>query len=301
MRRRRRRKTHWSIWLLLIGLLAIAVVTLFLIHRGAKVQGPDDSSAGTTSVIDTTPTSSSGTYAASGKANDPDGEALTVKVYLTLQSKQRFVRELKITGSSVRMIVDSGTYTKAGSHITMHSTQAVVFQYASQDRMAARIPSRKSRYGASHSAYPDYLTAVLNNQLTTSAGKPSHYHYVDTSLKLTVSGAVVPTVSEAIDEQAAVETSTSHSSHAVFDTTASSAAQSSDSSSDSSSAQSSSASASSHLSVEQAQALIDAQYPPSDYTSTAMGEQNGTFSFVVINRTTHENQTVTVTPDGTVE
>lgn len=297
MRRRRRRKTHWSIWLLLIGLLAIALVTLFLIHRGAKVQGPNDTSIGSTNVIDTTPTTSAGTYTASGSATDPDGEALTVKVYLTLTSKHRFSRELKIQGDSVRMIVDAGTYAKTAHTLKLHSTNAVVFQYQSVNHMNNQMPSRKSRYGTNHSAYPAYLTNVLNNTISTKGAAPSAYAYGNKHLKLTISGAVVPSVNEAIDEQAEIQSrSTASTAQAASATSNSSAA-----SSVASASSASSASSSSHLSVEQAQALIEAKYPPSDYTTTAMGEQAGTFSFVVINKQTRQNQTVTVDQDGTIQ
>jgi hypothetical protein len=286
-------------------IVAIAATTLFLIFRGAKVSGPDDQNTNSvTKVIDTTPTASStktisGTWTADGKAEDPDGEALKVQVYLHLKANGHFQRELVIQGDSVRTIVDSGTYSGSKTY-KLKSHQAVIFTYASKKAQRHQNAKTTTQYGSDYAAYPSYLKTVLNNRVSKTS-----YRYVDTKLTLSSTTHTVPTIDAAINDQAnttsdATDASStsdndSNSSNADTDDNASADSVSSDSNSTDSD------SSSSNMTVEKAQAIVEQQYPSSDYTITAMGQTGSNFTFVVINQKTRDNQYVTVNGDGEIQ
>ncbi|WP_461214931.1 hypothetical protein [Lacticaseibacillus sp. GG6-2] len=322
MRRRRRRRRHTGLWILVWSLVAIAAVTLFLIYRGAKVSGPDAEDSASSHIIDTTPTAThaqAGTYTASGAANDPDGEALSVRVYLRIQDNGHFRREQQIKGDSVRTIIDTGTYTGTTKSLKLDSTSAVIFTYHSAKAMRAQTPATTSRYGGSHASYPTYLTTVLNNRVTLKKGLAQTYHYVHKSLTLSTSIHAVPTIdaalsaqggstdtsSDSTSSQASSQSSqtneTPASTHSESHTKRDSASQSSATSSSDSSSSSSSDSSSDNLTVESAQAIVEQQYPSSDNTITAIGQSGDNFTFVVINKDTRDNQYVTVNADGELQ
>ncbi|WP_407892025.1 hypothetical protein [Lacticaseibacillus sp. N501-2] len=289
MRRRRRRRRHFGLWLFIIIIVAVASTTLFLIYRGAKVSGPNSNASSVTKVIDTTPTNQanktvSGTWRADGAAKDPDGEKLHVRVSLRLRPNGHYRRELKIQGQTLRTIVDSGTYTGRKT-FKLKSTQAVIFTYASKAAQNAHRAKATSRYGQEIAAYPSYLNKVLNNRVSKTT-----YEYVNTRLSLKHTSQTVPTIAAAISQQTSRHQTTGESSTADDDT---SDATSSD--------DTSSSDASSKMTVSEAQAIVEQQYPSSDYTITAMGQTGDNFTFVVIDQQTHDNQYVTVNGDGQIE
>ncbi|WP_125710281.1 hypothetical protein [Lacticaseibacillus porcinae] len=311
MRRSRRRRRHLGLWFFILIIIAIALTTLFLIFRGAKVSGPDSqNSSSVTKVIDTTPTASStkttsGTWTASGKAEDPDGERLKVQVYLTLKTNGHYRRELVIQGDSVRTIVDSGTYSGSKT-FKLKSQNAVIFTYTSKKAQRNQVPKATTQYDSDYASYPSYLKTVLNNRVSKTT-----YRYVDTKLSLSTTNDSVPTIAKAMDAQstttrAADSSTTDDNDTANADTTAdeqdtktndstnSNADSNSDTTSDSSSS-------SSKMTVSQAQAIVEQQYPSSDYTITAMGQTGTNFTFVVINQKTRDNQYVTVNADGEIQ
>lgn len=311
MRRSRRRRRHFGLWFFIILIIAIALTTLFLIFRGAKVSGPDSQNASSvTKVIDTTPTASStkttsGTWTASGKAEDPDGESLKVQVYLTLKTNGHYRRQLVIQGDSVRTIVDSGTYS-GGKTFKLKSSQAVIFTYASKKNQRNQVAKATTQYGSDYASYPSYLKTVLNNRVSKTT-----YRYVDTKLSLSTSNDSVPTIAKAIDAQSttthAAESATTNDNDTTdADTTAddqhSDTNETTDSNADSDSdSTSDSSSSSSKMTVSQAQAIVAQQYPSADYTITAMGQTGSNFTFVVINQKTRDNQYVTVNGDGEIQ
>lgn len=307
MRRRRRRRRHLGLWFFIFIIVAIAATTLFLIFRGAKVSGPDSqNSSSVTKVIDTTPTASStkttsGTWTASGKAEDPDGEALKVQVYLKLQANGHYRRELMIQGDSVRTIVDSGTYSGSKTY-KLKSHQAVIFTYASKKAQRHQNAKATTQYGSDYAAYPSYLKTVLNNRVSKTT-----YRYVDTKLTLSSTTHTVPTINTAMNDQANTTSDTNNadaSSTSTSDSNADNADNGNDASSESDSSDSGSTdsdSSSSKMTVEKAQAIVEQQYPSSDYTITAMGQTGSTFTFVVINQKTRDNQYVTVNGDGEIQ
>lgn len=292
MRRRRRRRRHFGLWFFIFIVLAVALTTLFLIFRGAKVSGPDDQNTNSvTKVIDTTPNASStqttsGTWTAAGKAEDPDGEALKVQAYLHLKSNGHYRRELTIQGDSVRTIVDSGTYSGNKSY-KLKSHQAVIFTYASKKAQRHQNAKATTQYGSDYAAYPSYLKTVLNNRVSKTT-----YRYVDTTLTLSTSSHSVPTIQNAINDQTDATSDTEQSSDTDDDDTTNT-----DNNDDSSDSDSSS----SKMTVEKAQAIVEQQYPSSDYNITAMGQTGSNFTFVVINQKTHDNQYVTVNGDGEIQ
>lgn len=298
MRRRRRRRRHFGLWLFIFIVVAVALTTLFLIFRGAKVSGPDDQNTNSvTKVIDTTPTASStkttsGTWTAAGKAEDPDGEALKVQVYLHLKANGHYRRELTIQGDSVRTIVDSGTYSGNKTY-KLKSSQAVIFTYANKKAQRRQNAKATTQYGSNYAAYPSYLKTVLNNRVSKAT-----YRYVDTTLSLSTSSHSVPTIQNAINDQADATSDTEQSSDTRADNTATSTdtgdADNTDDSADSESS-------STKMTVEKAQAIVEQQYPSSDYNITAMGQTGSNFTFVVINQKTHDNQYVTVNGDGEIQ
>lgn len=309
MRRRRRRRRHLGLWFFIFIIIAIAATTLFLIFRGAKVSGPDSqNSSSVTKVIDTTPTASStkttsGTWAASGKAEDPDGEALKVQVYLHLKTNGHFQREIVIQGDSVRTIVDSGTYSGKKTY-KLKSHQAVIFTYASKKAQRQQTAKATTQYGSDYAAYPSYLKTVLNNRVSKTS-----YRYVDTKLTLSSTTHTVPTIDAAMNDQS---NTTSATNDADDDTTSTSTSDSSsddsdtgnDASSDRTSSDSDSTdsdSSSSKMTVEKAQAIVEQKYPSADYNITAMGQTGSNFTFVVINQKTRDNQYVTVNGDGEIQ
>lgn len=299
MRRRRRRRRHFGLWFFIFIIVAIAATTLFLIFRGAKVSGPDDQNTNSvTKVIDTTPTASStkttsGTWTASGKAEDPDGEALKVQVYLKLQANGHYRRELMIQGDSVRTIVDSGTYSGNKSY-KLKSHQAVIFTYASKKAQRHQNAKATTQYGSDYAAYPSYLKTVLNNRVSKTS-----YRYVDTKLTLSTTTHTVPTLDAAMNDQANTTSDVNASSTSTSDSNSDNADPGNDASSESDSSDSDSGS--SKMTVEKAQAIVTQQYPSSDYTITAMGQTGSNFTFVVINQKTRDNQYVTVNGDGEIQ
>lgn len=302
MRRRRRRRRHFGLWFFIFMIVAIAATTLFLIFRGAKVSGPDDQNTNSvTKVIDTTPTASStktisGTWTASGKAEDPDGEALKVQVYLKLQANGHYRRELMIQGDSVRTIVDSGTYSGNKTY-KLKSHQAVIFTYASKKAQRKQNAKATTQYGSDYAAYPSYLKTVLNNRVSKTT-----YRYVDTTLTLSTSTHTVPTLEAAMNDQSNTTSGTSDaeaSSTSANDSDSDNTDTSNDVSSDSDSTDSDSSS--SKMTVEKAQAIVEQQYPSADYNITAMGQTGSNFTFVVINQKTRDNQYVTVNGDGEIQ
>lgn len=302
MRRRRRRRRHFGLWFFIFMIVVIAATTLFLIFRGAKVSGPDDHNTNSvTKVIDTTPTASStktisGTWTASGKAEDPDGEALKVQVYLKLQANGHYRRELMIQGDSVRTIVDSGTYSGSKTY-KLKSHQAVIFTYASKKAQRHQNAKATTQYGSDYAAYPSYLKTVLNNRVSKTS-----YRYVDTKLTLSTTTHTVPTLDAAMNDQANTTSGTSDadaSSTNASDSDSDNADTSNDASSDSDSTDSDSSS--SKMTVEKAQAIVEQQYPSADYNITAMGQTGSNFTFVVINQKTRDNQYVTVNGDGEIQ
>lgn len=293
MRRRRRRRRHFGLWFFIFIIVAIVATTLFLIFRGAKVSGPDSqNTSSVTKVIDTTPTASStkttsGTWTASGKAEDPDGEALKVQVYLQLKSNGHYRREVMIQGDSIRTIVDSGSYSGKQTY-KLKSQQAVIFTYASKKAQRQQNAKATTQYGSDNASYPSYLKTVLNNRVSKTT-----YRYVDTKLKLSTSTRTVPTINAAISAQASADDTTDSSS----------TTDDADTNSQTNDAEASSASdtSSSKMTVTAAQAIVEAQYPSSDYTITAMGQTGTNFTFVVINQETGDNQYVTVNADGEIQ
>ena len=320
---RRRRRRHSALWLLLAGLLTIAVVTLGLIYRGAKVSGPDSAESASHHIVETTPTAAHvqpGTYTASGQAEDPDGEALTVRVYLRLLANGHYRREIQVKGETIRRIIDSGTYDSAAKSVSLSSLNAVIFNYASAKAMTTQTPRDASRYGGDHAAYPDYLATVLNNRVTLKRGRATTYRYVRTTLPLQVSDHNIPSVGAAVaTEQPALTTHHSQSAPIVPATTSAPPASPAASSPTSSRAASASAShesaaaasnstssstesaarpSSSALTLADAQAIIAIRYPSQGYQISGGTEAAGEFTFTVTDNTTHESRAVTVTADG---
>ncbi|MFD1483906.1 hypothetical protein ACFQ5J_01410 [Lacticaseibacillus baoqingensis] len=300
--RRQHRKKNWGLPALLILVIIILVGGLFLIFRGAKVQGPNDTnSAVSTSVIDTTPQMDTGIYATSTTQN---GE--TVKILLQFKSKHRFARQIVTTGNTVVMLVDSGTYTKSGKQLTLSSTSAVRCDYASTADYNDALPEKMSRYGQGHKAYPQTLNDTLNNQVRLTAKHPSSYDYLGQWLKLKTATDTVDSVSAtaaAQDTSAETESSTPASSTPSTDYNSSVSADSSSEAAASSSASSQSSAAASSssaaLTLDQAQALVAQRYPSDQYAIAASGDSNGVYTFTVTNLQTNEQQTVTVSASTT--
>jgi hypothetical protein len=306
--RRQRRKKNWGLPALLILVIVIIGGGFYLIHRGAKVQGPNDiKKTASTSVIDTTPKTTTGAYRTS--TTTTAGE--TVKILVQLKAKHRFARQIVTTGNDVVLLVDSGTYTKKAKQLTLSSTSAVRCTYATTSAYDDATPIKMTRYGGEHADYPQALSDTLNNRLRLKSGQPTSYENDGQWLKLHTSTDTVDSVTatvEAQDTSTETTTDTTPAYSESQDTTASipeasSSSQSVESSassqsSDSSDADAASSSSSAALTPEQAQAAIAQRYPSDQYTITANGEANGVYTFTVTNIQTSEQQTVTVSASG---
>lgn len=205
---KRRRALKWPL-LIGAGLLILAAVILFLIFRGAKVQGPTETSKAS-SATQTTTSLARGTYTAKGDVVNANGNTRTIRVYLKLSKKHKYTRMLIDETSKARKVtVDSGTYKSSGRTVTLTSTKAVVAHYSSNAKFKEASATKLTKYLDGASEYTDNMTNVLDNTVTTNKRVPTTYHYLDDSLTLKKSSKVLTSVAVFADTQAVTAATTS--------------------------------------------------------------------------------------------
>ncbi|MDG3062579.1 hypothetical protein KTT66_05240 [Lacticaseibacillus casei] len=195
MRRERIRKNRRRLYLTLTGIGAVVIfigVFVWLVLRGAKVQGPTASSSATSISISSTVTSSfkSGTYTASGDVTDTNGDHHDLTVYVKLTSSKTYTRLIILdAGSQPQIINDTGDVKQKKGKLTLSSEHANVYTYASAKTYKHNQPTTTVEYaseGATGTVH-DYTTALkkeLNNTITLKGKTPHNYRYLTTSLPL---------------------------------------------------------------------------------------------------------------------
>ena len=195
MRRERIRKNRRRLYLTLTGIGAVVIfigVFVWLVLRGAKVQGPTASSSATSISISSTVTSSfkSGTYTASGDVTDTNGDHHDLTVYVKLTSSKTYTRLMIFdAGNQPRIINDTGDIKQKKGKLTLSSAHANVYKYASAKTYKHNQPTTTVEYAAEGATgtVHDYTTALkkeLNNTITLKGKTPHNYRYLTTSLPL---------------------------------------------------------------------------------------------------------------------
>ncbi|KLI75155.1 MULTISPECIES: hypothetical protein [Lacticaseibacillus] len=195
MRRERIRKNRRRLYLTLTGIGAVIIfigVFVWLVLRGAKVQGPTASSSATSISISSTVTSSfkSGTYTASGDVTDTNGDHHDLTVYVKLTSSKTYTRLIILdAGSQPQIINDTGDIKQKKGKLTLSSEHANVYTYASAKTYKHNQPTTTIEYAAEGATgtVHDYTTALkkeLNNTITLKGKTPHNYRYLTTSLPL---------------------------------------------------------------------------------------------------------------------
>ncbi|RXT23517.1 hypothetical protein BVJ53_07650 [Lacticaseibacillus chiayiensis] len=196
MRRERIRRNRRRLYLTLAGIGAVIVfiaVFVWLVLRGAKVQGPVASS----SVISISSSSStvtrsfkSGTYTASGDVADINGDHHDLTVYVKLTSSKTYTRLIILdAGSQPRIINDTGDIKQKKGKLTLSSTQANVYTYANSKTYKHNQPATTVEYAARGATgtvrdYTKVLKKELNNTITLKGKTPHNYRYLTTNLPL---------------------------------------------------------------------------------------------------------------------
>lgn len=195
MRRERIRKNRRRLYLTLTGIGAVVVfiaVFVWLVLRGAKVQGPTASSSATSISISSTVSRSfkSGTYTASGDVTDTNGDHHDLTVYVKLTSSKTYTRLIILdAGSQPQIINDTGDVKQKKGKLTLSSDHANVYTYASAKTYKHNRPATTVEYAeeGATGTVRDYTTALkkaLNNTITLKGKTPHNYRYLTTSLPL---------------------------------------------------------------------------------------------------------------------
>lgn len=195
MRRERIRKNRRRLYLTLTGIGAVVVfiaVFVWLVLRGAKVQGPTASSSATSISISSTVSRSfkSGTYTASGDVTDTNGDHHDLTVYVKLTSSKTYTRLIILdAGSQPQIINDTGDVKQKKGKLTLSSDHANVYTYASaktykHNRSATTVEYAEEGATGTVRDYTTTLKKVLNNTITLKGKTPHNYRYLTTSLPL---------------------------------------------------------------------------------------------------------------------
>ena len=197
MRRERIRKNRRTLYLTLTGIGAAVIfvaVFMWLVLRGAKVQGPvASSSSSVSSSVAVTHPFNSGTYKASGTVIDLDRDQHDLTVYVKLTDDQTYTRLLILDPHGHPFVVnDTGSFKRKNGKLTLTSEHANVYEYASATTYKNNKPTAVRQYsvdGATGTvrSYTKTLTSELNNTITLKNKTPHSYRYVETNLPLSKS------------------------------------------------------------------------------------------------------------------
>ncbi|QPB56238.1 hypothetical protein [Lacticaseibacillus paracasei] len=197
MRRERIRKNRRTLYLTLTGIGAAVIfvaVFMWLVLRGAKVQGPvASSSSSVSSSVTVTHPFNSGTYKASGTVIDLDRDQHDLTVYVKLTDDQTYTRLLILDPHGHPFVVnDTGSFKRKNGKLTLTSEHANVYEYASATTYKNNKPTAVRQYsvdGATGTvrSYTKTLTSELNNTITLKNKTPHSYRYVETNLPLSKS------------------------------------------------------------------------------------------------------------------
>lgn len=241
---------------ILLAIIALVIAgTLFLIFRGSKVQGPNQSESLSQPVASTSKsaTTTLGTYVAKGTITDLTGNPRSLTMYLQLQKNNRYRRQLRYDlDTSPLLTIDSGRFEQADGQLHLTSTQAISYGYANQKGYQTNRPNAINRYGSAADPQidiPESMQRFLDTTVTLTAKKPTRYQYLASRLRLKASQKKLPTVAAFANSQSLVkditESATSSSSHFVASSTSSSSESESSDKASSNSSKSSSTSSSS--------------------------------------------------------
>lgn len=167
---------------------------MWLVLRGAKVQGPvASSSSSVSSSVTVTHPFNSGTYKASGTVIDLDRDQHDLTVYVKLTDDQTYTRLLILDPHGHPFVVnDTGSFKRKNGKLTLTSDHANVYEYASATTYKNNKPTAVRQYsvdGATGTvrSYTKTLTSELNNTITLKNKTPHSYRYVETNLPLSKS------------------------------------------------------------------------------------------------------------------
>ncbi|MSC09690.1 hypothetical protein GKD03_07090, partial [Lactobacillus rhamnosus] len=195
MRRERIRRNRRTLYLTLAGIGAIILfigVFIWLVLRGAKVQGPvassSSSSASSTSAV--TQSFKSGTYTATGDVTDENGVHHDLTVYVKLTTAKTYTRLLIIDAHSQPQVInDTGSIKQKKGKLTLVSDHANVYTYTTTTTYKHKQASTVDEYSAKDASgtvlsYTTALKKELNNTISLKGKTPHNYHYLTTSLPL---------------------------------------------------------------------------------------------------------------------
>ena len=195
MRRERIRRNRRTLYLTLAGIGAIILfigVFIWLVLRGAKVQGPvassSSSSASSTSAV--TQSFKSGTYTATGDVTDENGVHHDLTVYVKLTTAKTYTRLLIIDAHNQPQVInDTGSIKQKKGKLTLVSDHANVYTYTTTTTYKHKQASTVDEYSAKDASgtvlsYTTALKKELNNTISLKGKTPHNYHYLTTSLPL---------------------------------------------------------------------------------------------------------------------
>ena len=195
MRRERIRRNRRTLYLTLAGIGAIILfigVFIWLVLRGAKVQGPvassSSSSASSTSAV--TQSFKSGTYTATGDVTDENGVHHDLTVYVKLTTAKTYTRLLIIDAHSQPQVInDTGSIKQKKGKLTLVSDHANVYTYTTTTTYKHKQAATVDEYSAKDASgtvlsYTTALKKELNNTISLKGKTPHNYHYLTTSLPL---------------------------------------------------------------------------------------------------------------------
>ncbi|EJF00240.1 hypothetical protein LMA_03811 [Liquorilactobacillus mali KCTC 3596 = DSM 20444] len=192
MRRERIRKNRRTLYLTLTGIgtaVIFVAVFMWLVLRGAKVQGPvTSSSSSVSSSVAVTHPFNSGTHKASGTVIDLDRDQHDLTVYVKLTDDQAYTRLLILDPHGHPFVVnDTGSFKRKNGKLTLTSEHANVYEYASATTYKNNKPTAVRQYsvdGATGTvrSYAKTLTSELNNTITLKNKTPHSYRYVEANL-----------------------------------------------------------------------------------------------------------------------